>query len=192
VVSNSLDEWLIRDVILQGARIDSFGVGERLITSSSEPVFGGVYKLAGIEKDGEIIPKMKISENVEKITNPGFKDLYRLYDKRTGRVMADVVTLDSEDEPEGDNYVIFDPSFTWKRKTLSNFRAEKIRKQIFDKGKLVYELPSIHEIRDFCAAQIGTLWEELLRFENPQSYYVDLSDKLWDLRTRLIEEYQRM
>jgi nicotinate phosphoribosyltransferase len=189
VVSNSLDEWIIRDVIQQGAKVDSFGVGERLITAKSEPVFGGVYKLAAVEKDGVIIPKMKISENVEKITNPGFKTLYRLYDKDTGSVMADVITLDHEPAPEGDDYVIFDPSFTWKRKKLSNFRAVNLRRPIIKGGELVYDLPSIDEIRSYCEEQTAALWDEMLRLENPQSYYVDLSDELWKLRTRLIENY---
>ncbi|MDR1068953.1 MAG: nicotinate phosphoribosyltransferase [Clostridiales Family XIII bacterium] len=189
VVSNSLDEWLIRDVILQGAKIDSFGVGERLITAASEPVFGGVYKLAAVETDGVLTPKMKISENVEKITNPGFKCVYRLFDKTSGRVMADVITLDHEPAPTGDDYVIFDPAFTWKRKKLSNFTAVNLRKIIFDGGRCVYERPAIDEIRSYCAGQVSTLWDELTRFENPQSYYVDLSDELWRLRTELIEQY---
>ncbi|MDR2157247.1 MAG: nicotinate phosphoribosyltransferase [Clostridiales Family XIII bacterium] len=192
VISNSLDEWIIRDVISQGARIDSFGVGERLITARSEPVFGGVYKLAGIEENGTVIPKMKISENVEKITNPGLKTLYRLFDKDTGRVMADVITLEHEPVPAGDDYIIFDPSFPWKRKRLSNFTAVNIRKQIFQEGKCVYASPGIHEMRAYCKAQVDTLWEELLRFENPQTYYVDLSDELWKLRSRLIEQYKLM
>jgi nicotinate phosphoribosyltransferase len=190
VISNSLDEWLIRDVLQQGAKIDSFGVGERLITAKSEPVFGGVYKLSGLEKDGQIIPKMKISENVEKITNPGFKKLYRLYDKTTNRVQSDVITLESEPAPEGDDYIIFDPSYTWKRKKLANFNAVNIRQEIFRGGKLVYDLPAVGEIREYCKDQVATLWEELLRFENPQAYYVDLSDELWRLRTGLIEQYQ--
>jgi nicotinate phosphoribosyltransferase len=190
VISNSLDEWLIRDVLQQGAEVDSFGVGERLITAKSEPVFGGVYKLAGLEKDGRVIPKMKLSENVGKITNPGFKKLYRLYDKDTNRVQSDVITLDSEPAPAGDDYIIFDPSFTWKRKKLGNFNAVDIRQQIFKGGELVYELPDVSEIRNYCKEQIATLWEELLRFENPQAYYVDLSDELWRLRTSLIEQYQ--
>jgi nicotinate phosphoribosyltransferase len=190
VISNSLDEWLIRDVLQQGAQINSFGAGERLITARSEPVFGGVYKLAGIEKDGEIIPKMKISENVEKLTNPGFKTLYRLFDKETNRVLCDVITLHHEPAPAGDDYTIFDPSFTWKRKQLSNFVAVNLRKEIFRKGQLVYELPGIDEIQAHCREQVGTLWEELLRFENPQAYYVDLSDELWRLRSGLIEHYQ--
>jgi nicotinate phosphoribosyltransferase len=189
VISNSLDEWIIRDVLLQGAQIDAFGVGERLITAKSSPVFGGVYKLAGVEKNGEIIPKMKISENVEKITNPGFKKVYRLFERDTNRVMADVITLAHEPAPAGDDYVIFDPSFTWKRKKLSNFIAVDIRRQIFDNGRLVYDLPDIETVRDYCSEQVATLWDELLRFENPQNYYVDLSDELWALRTQLIEMY---
>jgi nicotinate phosphoribosyltransferase len=190
VVSNSLDEYIIRDVISQGARIDSFGVGERLITSKSEPVFGGVYKLAALEKNGVLIPKMKISENVEKITNPGFKTVYRLFDKNTNKAVADVITLDHEDVPDGNEYEIFDPQVIWKRKKISNFYAKNLRVQIFDKGRCVYNSPDIDEIRDYCKAQIDTLWEEILRFENPHEYYVDLSKELWELKTRLIQEYQ--
>lgn len=190
VVSNSLDEYIIRDVISQGARIDSFGVGERLITSKSEPVFGGVYKLAALEKNGVLIPKMKISENVEKITNPGFKTVYRLFDKDTNKAVADVITLDHEEIPEGNEYEIFDPQVIWKRKKISNFNAKNLRVQVFDKGRCVYSSPDIDEIRDYCKAQIDTLWEEILRFENPHEYYVDLSKELWELKTRLIEEYQ--
>ena len=190
VVSNSLDEWIIRDVLSQGACIDSFGVGERLITAGSDPVFGGVYKLAAIEKNGTLIPKMKISENVEKLTNPGCKKLYRLYDKDSGRMIADVITLADEPAPSGDDYTIFDPSFTWKRKKLSNFIAKELRVKVFDKGKLVYKTPTIDEIKTYCLAQTYTLWEETLRFENPQTYYIDLSQKLWELRTELIKACQ--
>ena len=190
VISNSLDEWLIRDILQQGAYIDSLGVGERLITAASDPVFGGVYKMAGIEKDGEITAKLKISENVEKITNPGYKKVYRLYDKDSGRMVADVITLASEEPPSGDDYVIFDPSFTWKRKKLSNFIAKELQVQIFKGGKLVYDSPDIEKIRSYCLEQISTLWEETLRFENPQTYYIDLSIELWELRTKLIESYQ--
>ena len=190
VVSNSLDEYIIRDVIGQGACVDTFGVGERLITSKSEPVFGGVYKLAGLEKDGVLIPKMKISENVEKITNPGFKTVYRLFDKDTNKAVADVITLDHEKIPEGSEYEIFDPQITWKRKKISNFYAKNLRVPIFDKGKCVYQSPGIDEIRDYCKTQIETLWEEILRFENPHEYYVDLSKELWELKQKLIEEYQ--
>ena len=189
VVSNSLDEYIIRDVIIQGACIDSLGVGERLITARSEPVFGGVYKLSALEKDGKMIPKMKISENVEKITNPGFKTLYRFFDKDTHRAIADLIILDEEGPPEGESFEIFDPNAIWKRKTITNFYVKNLRVQLFDKGKRVYELPTIDEIRDYCSEQVGALWEEMLRFENPQTYYVDLSQKLWDMKTRMIEEY---
>lgn len=191
VVSNSLDEYIIRDVIGQGACIDSFGVGERLITSKSEPVFGGVYKLAALEKDGVLVPKMKISENVEKITDPGFKTVYRLFDKDTDKAIADVITLDHENIPEGSEYEIFDPKVIWKRKKVSNFYAKNLRVPIFLKGICVYESPDIDDIRDYCKEQIDTLWEEILRFENPHEYYVDLSKDLWELKTKLIEEYQK-
>jgi len=187
VVSNSLDEWIIRDILLQGAFIDSLGVGERLITAASDPFFGGVYKMAGVEKDGVIEPKMKISENVEKLTNPGFKKVYRLYDKDSGRMVADVITLASEDPPAGDDYMIFDPSFTWKRKRLRNFIAKDLQVKIFEAGRLVYESPDLDTIRSYCLSQIDTLWEETLRFENPQPYYIDLSQELWELRAELIE-----
>lgn len=188
-VSNSLDEYIIRDVIMEGAQIDSFGVGERLITAKSEPVFGGVYKLAALEQDGVIIPKIKISENVEKITNPGFKTLYRLYDKETGKALADVMTVDGEVIPEVDGYEIFDPNAIWKKKKLYNFRAENLRVQIFDKGKCVYTCPPVDEVREYCKEQMDTLWSETLRFENPQTYYVDLSQNLWNMKNDLIEEH---
>ncbi len=188
IVSNSLDEYIIREVIIEGACVDSFGVGERLITSKSEPVFGGVYKLVALEKDGKMIPKIKISENVEKITNPGFKTLYRLFDKKTDKMIADLITLDDEAEPTGENYEIFDPNAVWKKKQISNFYAKKLRKQIFQKGVCVYERPSVEKIREYCQNQINTLWDELLRFENPQVYYVDLSTKLWEMKRKLIEK----
>lgn len=191
VVSNSFDEYLIRDVINQGAKIDSFGVGERLITAKSEPILGGVYKMAAIEKDGVIIPKIKISENIEKITNPGFKTVYRLFDKDTNKAIADVITLEGEQIPEGSEYEIFDPQFIWKRKTITNFVAKKLQNKIFDKGKLIYQSPDIKDIRTYCKEQIDTLWDEILRFENPHNYYVDLSQALWKMKTRLIAEHKR-
>lgn len=187
-VSNSLDEYIIRDVILEGAQIDSFGVGERLITAKSQPVFGGVYKLIALEHDGVIIPKIKISENIEKITNPGFKTLYRLFDKDNHKALADVMTLDGETIPEVDGYEIFDPNAIWKKKKLNNFYAKNIRVQIFDKGECVYECPSIEEVKAYCKEQMDTLWDETLRFENPQTYYVDLSQKLWDMKSQLLED----
>lgn len=187
-VSNSLDEYIIRDVILEGAKIDSFGVGERLITAKSQPVFGGVYKLIALEKDGVIIPKIKVSENVEKITNPGFKTLYRLFDKDNHKALADVMTLDGEVIPEEDGYEIFDPNAIWKKKRLRNFYAKNIRVQIFDKGECVYTCPNIEEVRNYCKEQMDTLWDETLRFENPQTYYVDLSKKLWNVKSQLLED----
>ncbi len=187
VVSNSLDEYIIRDVILEGACIDSFGVGERLITAKSEPVFGGVYKLVALEAGGELIPKIKISENVEKITNPGFKHLYRLYDKSTGKARGDVITIADEIIPEVDEYEIFDPNAVWKRTKIRNYFVKDLRVQIFDKGNCVYESPSVDEIKEYCKEQVDTLWAETLRFENPQTYYVDLSQKLWDMKNDLLE-----
>lgn len=188
VVSNSLDEYIIRDVILEGAEIDSFGVGERLITAKSEPVFGGVYKLSGAG-NGEIVPKMKISENVEKITNPGFKKVIRFYSKETGKAMADLIMLRDEPNPDGRPFEIFDPNAVWKRKILENYEAKELQVQIFDRGKCVYKEPTIEEIRETCREQVDTLWGEVLRFENPQTYYVDLSKPLWNLKHELLNKY---
>lgn len=188
VVSNSLDEYIIRDVILEGACIDSFGVGERLITAKSEPVFGGVYKLVALEKDGKMIPKIKKSENVEKITNPGFKTVYRLFDKDTHRALADIIMLDGETIKEDEAYEIFDPDAVWKRKKITNFYAKNLRQQIFKAGKCVYQSPSLQEIRAHCKKQLDAMWDEMKRFENPQTYYVDLSHKLWQLKHDMIEE----
>ncbi len=185
-VSNSLDEHIISDVLAEGAKIDGFGVGERLITAKSESVFGGVYKLSAIEENGKIIPKIKISENVEKITNPGFKTLYRLYDKATGKALADLIALDGEEAPKNDGYEIFDPNAIWKRKTLCNYEAINLRKAIFLEGKCVYDVPAIDETREYCKEQIARLWDETLRFENPQTYYVDLTQKLWDMKSDLL------
>ena len=189
VVSNALDENLIDDIINQGACIDSFGVGERLITSKSEPVFGGVYKLSAVEKNGEVIPKIKISENVEKITNPGFKTVHRLYDRATKHAIADVITLDGEEIKDDEAYEIFDPKAVWKKKTVKNFYAKNLRVPVFKDGELVYQLPDIKDIRAYCQEQVGQLWEEMLRFENPQTYYGDLSRRLWTLKHELIESY---
>ncbi|MBQ7624478.1 MAG: nicotinate phosphoribosyltransferase [Clostridia bacterium] len=189
-VSNSLDEFLIRDLLLQGARIDSFGIGERLITSKSEPVFGGVYKLAAIEdKDGNIIPKIKISENVEKITTPHFKQIYRLTSHEDGKYIADVLTLRDETIDTKKPYTIFDPTHTWKKRTLESFSAEPLLVQIFKDGKQVYKCPPINEVRAYCAEKLSNLWSEVARFENPHPYYVDLSQKLWDIKRSLLEKY---
>lgn len=187
--SNSLDEYIIREVIDQGACIDVFAVGERLITSKSEPVFGGVYKLSAVEENGDIVSKIKISENIEKITNPGFKKVFRLYDKDSKKAIADVITLANEEIPENQDYELFDPGFIWKRKIATNFYAKKLQERIFDKGKCVYTSPALDEIREYCKEQVGTLWEEILRFENPHEYYVDLSKELWELKDQLIKEH---
>ncbi len=187
--SNSLDEYIIRDMLMQGAKVDSFGVGERLITSSSAPVFGGVYKLAAAENaDGNIIPKIKISENVAKITNPCFKNLWRLYDKDTGKALADVITLFDEVIDDTKPYTIFDEEYTWKKKVVENFRAVPLREKIFDKGVNVSKKRTLKEIQAHCAAQLDTLWDEVKRFEHPHQYYVDLSQKLWDEKQRLLSE----
>ncbi len=191
VASNSLDEWIIRDTLVQGAQINSFGVGERLITSKSEPVFGGVYKLVGVEKsDGSIIPKIKISENVNKITTPGFKQVYRLYSRENSQAIADVITLHEEVIDDTKPLEIFDPEHTWKRKTVTDYYARPLLKKIFDKGELVYDLPELDVLREYCKMQIDGLWDEVKRFENPHTYYVDMSQKLWDLKYGLLSEYK--
>lgn len=189
VASNSLDEHLIKELLTQGAKVDLFGVGERLITAKSEPVFGGVYKLAALEENGDIIPKIKISENVGKITNPGFKQLWRLYDKDSDKAIADVITLNHETIDDSAPYEIFDPEHTWKRKTITNFYAKKLLRPIFEKGQCVYQSPDLETIKAYCREQVGTLWEEVLRFENPHTYYVDLSKPLWELKEKLLLEY---
>ncbi|HIW73797.1 MAG TPA: nicotinate phosphoribosyltransferase [Firmicutes bacterium] len=187
--SNSLDEYIIRDMIQQGACVDSFGVGERLITAASDPVFGGVYKLAAVEIDGQVVPRIKVSENVSKITNPCFKKLWRLYDRESGKALADVMTLRDETIDDTRPYVIFDPEHIWKKKTLESFRAVELQVPLFLNGKRVYDSPDIESIRAHCAAQIDTMWDEVLRFENPHKYYVDLSQPLWDEKQRLLCEY---
>ena len=187
--SNSLDEYIIRDTLVQGAKIDSFGVGERLITSKSEPVFGGVYKLVSTIENGVEEPKIKLSENVAKITNPCFKNLYRLYSKENDKAIADVITLHDEIIDDSKDYEIFDPEHTWKRKTVTNFYAKKLLVKIFDKGECIYESPDIEDIKSYCRDQMNTLWDEVLRFENPHTYYVDLSQKLWDIKNNLLKKY---
>ena len=190
VVSNSLDEYIIADLISQGAQIDSFGVGERLITSRSEPVLGGVYKLTAIEdENGNIIPKIKLSENVSKITTPCFKQIYRLYSKETDKALADIVTLHDEVIDDTKDLTIFDPEFTWKKKTVTDFYAEPLMKKIFSGGKLIYDLPDVKEIKKHCENQMDTIWDEVKRFENPHKYYVDLSEKLWTIKHKMLDEY---
>ena len=191
VVSNSLDEYIITDTLAQGAKIDSFGVGERLITAKSSPVFGGVYKLVGVEENGKVVPKIKISENPAKITIPDFKQVYRLYDNQTGKAIADVMTLHNEEIDPAKPYEIFDPVHTWKKKTVTDFTARKLLVKIFENGNCVYDSPPLAKIREYCAQQTDTIWDEVKRFENPHRYYVDLSQKLWDVRRDLLEKYSK-
>jgi len=188
-VSNSLDEYIIRDLIQQGAQIDLFGVGERLITAKSEPVFGGVYKLTAVEdEDGNVIPKIKISENVGKITNPHFKKIYRFYGNDTGKAIADYLCVYDETVDDSQDITIFDPEATWKRKRVYNYTARELLVPIFKDGELVYDLPTLQEIQAYCKKEVDSLWDEVKRFENPQTYYVDLSQKLWDIKYNLLRE----
>ncbi len=189
VISNSLDEHIIKDVLDQGACIDSFGVGERLITAKSEPVFGGVYKLVALENGNEIIPKIKISENDEKITNPGFKKIVRLFDKNSHKALADLIALRDEKINEKEPIVLFNPVHTWKRKKFNNYYVKELQVPIFEKGKCVYESPTVLDIKEFAKTETDKLWPEVLRFENPHTYYVDLSQNLWSLKQSLLHKF---
>ena len=188
VVSNSLDEYIIRDIISQGAEIDAFGVGERLITAKSDPVFGGVYKLVATEKNGVIEPKIKISENPGKITNPHYKKVYRIYDNDSGKAIADLLCVYDETIDEAKPLEIFDPQNTWKRKTITNYHLRELLVPVFQNGECVYTSPSAADIRSYCAAQTDKLWDEVKRFENPHAYYVDLSKKLWDIKQEMLRK----
>ncbi len=188
-VSNSLDEYLIRDMLMQGAKVDTFGVGERLITAKSEAVFGGVYKLAAIERpNGEVVPKIKLSENTSKITLPGFKQCWRLFDRDSGKAIADVITLRDEVIDDTKEYELFDPEYTWKRKAVTDFIARPLQVEVFKNGELCYKSPDATAIRDYREQQVESLWEEVQRFEKPHKYYVDYSQRLYDLQKNLIEE----
>ena len=189
VASNSLDEYIIRDLLKQGAKLDAFGVGERLITSKSTPVFGGVYKLCAVENSkGEVIPKIKISENPEKVTTPHFKKVYRLIEKESGKAIADYLTVYDETVDTTKPLTIFDPIYTWKEKTLTDFDAVELLKPIFKNGVCVYDSPSTEEIRKHCAEELDRQWDEVKRFENPHNYYVDLSPKLWDIKQMMLHK----
>lgn len=189
IASNSLDEYIIRDLLDQGAPIDSFGVGERLVTSKSEPVFGGVYKLTAVEDSGKIIPKIKLSENITKITNPGYKKVYRIFCRKTGKALADVVTLADEQIDSTKPYVIFDPEFTYKKKTLVDFEAKELQIPVFKNGRCVYESPDVNAVKKYAQQQLTLIWDEIKRFENPHKYYVDLSAKLWNMKQSLLSKY---
>ena len=187
VASNSLDEYIIRDLLIEGAAVDSFGVGERLITASSDPVFGGVYKMCAIEdENGNLIDKVKFSDNVGKITLPCFKRVWRLFDRNTGKAIADVITMHDEKIDENQEYELFDPDHTWKRKTVKDFIVRSLTVPVFKNGECVYALPDCADIRRYCDEQVETIWDEVQRFENPHSYYVDLSQSLWDKRNEII------
>ncbi len=189
VISNSLDEYLIRDMLLQGAKIDAFGVGERLITAKSDPVFGAVYKLAAVEdENGRINPKIKVSENAAKITTPHFKKIYRLYSNESAMAEADLICLYDEKIDTSKPLEIFDPDHTWKRRVMEDYTANELLVRIFADGELVYELPTLEQIRNRCAVSLGSMWEEVLRFENPHNYYVDLSQELWDLKNDMLNK----
>lgn len=190
IASNSLDEYIIRDMLRQGAQVDSFGVGERLITASSTPVFGGVYKLVAVEDNGVMKPKIKLSENVAKVTTPGAKNLWRLYDNETGMAIADLITLADEVIDDSQPYELFDPDVTWKRKTVENYTARQLLQPLFINGKCVYNYPDLEEIRNYCMEQVDTLWDEVKRFENPHNYYVDMSQSLWDMKNEMINKYK--
>lgn len=186
VASNSLDEYIIRDLFFQGAKVDSFGVGERMITSKNSPVFDGVYKLVAVEKDGEVIPKIKISENVEKITTPHFKKVYRLIAKDTNKAIADLITVYDEEAPCGE-IEIFDPEAAWKRKTIDNYYVQELLVPIVLNGEIVYETPYMQDIQNYCKGEVKKLWDEVKRFENPHNYYVDLSQRLWEIKQDLLK-----
>jgi nicotinate phosphoribosyltransferase len=189
VVSNSLDERIIAEILRQGAVVDAFGVGERLITSASSPVFGAVYKLAATVEDGVSVPKIKVSENAAKITNPGEKALYRLYSEE-GKAEADFITLADETFDWNEPLELFDPEYTWKRKTLTGYTARRMHVPVFRGGECVYEFPPLSAVREYCRRELDSMWSEVLRFENPHNYYVDLSVKLWDLKQKMIRAYR--
>ena len=187
--SNSLDEYIIQDLLRQGAQIDLFGVGERMITARSEPVFGGVYKLAAVEdENGQIIPKIKVSENVDKITIPHFKKTYRIFDRATGKAEADYIAVFDEIVDNTQPLELFDPRATWKRKTFTDFTIRPLQVPVFQGGKLVYQRPTLQDIQAYCREQVDALWDEVKRFENPHNYYVDLSQKLWDIKEALLRQ----
>lgn len=190
VASNSLDEYIITDLLNQDAKIDLFGVGERMVTAKSEPVFGGVYKLVAVEENGEIVPRIKLSENEEKVTNPGYKSVWRLFDRESSKAIADVITLADEVIDDTKPYTIFDPVHIWKKKKITNFYAKKLQVPVFLNGECVYDVPSLEDVKAYCKKEVDNLWEEVKRFTNPHKYYVDLSERLWFSKQELITKFR--
>ena len=189
--SGDLDENLIRDLKLQGACIDTWGVGTKLITSEDCPSLGGVYKMSAETIDGQVIPKIKISENPVKITNPGIKRLWRIYDNKTGKATADLIALSHESYDTSKPLTIYDPVNTWKSMTLTDYSMKELQVQIFDKGECVYESPSLKEIQQHCAEDLDTFWDQYKRLLNPHRYKVDLSDSLWMLKNSMLQSHRR-
>ena len=188
--SNSLDEYIVRDLLLQDAKVDSFGIGENMITSRNTPVFGGVYKLVAVlDENNNYIPRIKLSENIEKMTVPCYKKVYRIYDNISGKALADYIALADEMVDVTDGITLFDPQETWKIRHFTNVNAKLLLKQIYKDGKKIYISPPLFEIRNYCQEQVATLWDEVTRFEYPHKYYVDLSQKLWDTRQKLLQKY---
>ena len=190
VISNSLDEYLIQSLISQGAQINSMGVGENLVCSKSAPVFGGVYKMSSIFDGDTMIPKIKVSENVEKVTNPGYKDLYRIYDKESGKAVGDLMTIHKESLDPNRDLTIYHQMNSWKNKTIpgGSYVLRDLLEPIFLNGELVYEVPDLQEIRAYSEQEFSCMWDEILRFEYPQTYYVDLSKQLLDLKLKMLED----
>ncbi len=194
VVSNSLDEYLIQSLIQQGAKINSMGVGENLVCSKSTPVFGGVYKMSSIYENGEMIPKIKVSENIEKVTNPAYKDLYRIYDKESGKALADLMTLHGEVLDPNEDLTIYHQMNSWKNKTIEKgtYTVKNLLEPIFVNGELVYDVPNLKDVRAYSEQEFTTIWDEIQRFEYPQTYYVDLSKKLLDLKLKMLENVKHV
>ncbi|OHW61576.1 nicotinate phosphoribosyltransferase pncB2 [Andreesenia angusta] len=188
VASSSLDEYLIRDIISQGAEVDLFGVGENLITSKSSPVFGGVYKIVAVEKEGEIVPRIKLSDNPEKVTTPGYKRVYRFYDTNSDKARGDLLTMPNETIDTSREYVLFDPVHTWKKTVLKDYYVKELQVQVFKDGELVYKLPTLPEIKEYSEREVSKLWDEMMRFEFPQKYHVDLSEQLWELKMNMLQK----
>ncbi|MCC8081944.1 MAG: nicotinate phosphoribosyltransferase [Lachnospiraceae bacterium] len=189
--SNDLDEYLIENLKIQGARITSWGVGTSLITSKDWPAFGGVYKLAAIQNEnGQFVPKIKLSENTEKVTNPGNKEIYRIYDRQSGKIRADLICLAEETFDESQDMILFDPNETWKRTRIvgGTYTMRRMLVPVFDEGKCVYTSPTVLEIREYCTREKATLWDENMRFVNPAKVYVDLSDRLYHMKQKVLNE----